>query len=74
MNKPADRRPVARAICELGQNIGVHGTPAIVTTDGELLSGYEPPRRISQESAGRLERGCKVATALALADRFGAGR
>jgi len=34
--------PVAKDY-ELGQDIGFRGTPAIVTADGDVLSGYVPP-------------------------------
>ena len=31
----------------LGQDVGLSGTPAIVTTDGELIAGYLPPAALS---------------------------
>ena len=31
----------------LGQDVGLSGTPAIVTTDGELIAGYLPPTALS---------------------------
>lgn len=34
--------PVAKDY-ELGQDVGLRGTPAIVTADGDLLPGYVPP-------------------------------
>jgi thiol:disulfide interchange protein DsbC len=34
--------PVAKDY-ELGQEVGLRGTPAIVTTDGDMLPGYMPP-------------------------------
>ena len=39
---------------ELGQNIGLTGTPAIVTEDGTLIGGYVPPAALSArlEQAG----------------------
>ena len=33
---------------ELGQSIGVHGTPAIVTESGDFISGYMPPQELLQ--------------------------
>lgn len=33
---------------DLGRNIGVTGTPAIVTTDGLLIPGYVPPAQLRQ--------------------------
>lgn len=32
----------------LGQKIGVRGTPAIVTDEGQMLSGYLPPKQLAQ--------------------------
>jgi thiol:disulfide interchange protein DsbC len=40
---------------QLGQRIGVNGTPAIFTTDGSLLAGYMPPQALFDE----LERRAK---------------
>jgi thiol:disulfide interchange protein DsbC len=40
--------PVARQYA-LGQQIGVSGTPAIVTSTGELLPGYVPAARLAEE-------------------------
>lgn len=31
-----------------GLSIGVHGTPALVLEDGELVPGYQPPDRLAQ--------------------------
>jgi thiol:disulfide interchange protein DsbC len=33
----------------LGQAIGVRGTPAIVTDGGDYISGYLPPRELVQQ-------------------------
>ena len=33
---------------ELGQNLGINGTPAIVLADGELIAGYLPPNTLLQ--------------------------
>lgn len=35
----------------LGQDIGLQGTPALVFEDGELVSGYVPPDRLSERLA-----------------------
>ena len=37
---------------QLGQEIGLTGTPAIVTEEGELIAGYMPASALSM----RLER------------------
>ncbi len=34
---------------ELGQEVGVHGTPAIVTSDGRMLPGYMPAKALAAE-------------------------
>jgi thiol:disulfide interchange protein DsbC len=47
MNKTCGPTPVAREY-ELGQSIGVRGTPAIVTQSGDFISGYMPPREMVQ--------------------------
>jgi len=39
------KNPVAKQL-ELGQNIGVTGTPALVLSDGELVPGYVPAERL----------------------------
>lgn len=46
--------PVARDY-ELGQQLGLRGTPAIVLPSGELLPGFLPPAMLAQ----RLENGSK---------------
>jgi thiol:disulfide interchange protein DsbC len=43
MNKICAPTPVKREY-ELGENIGVRGTPAIVTENGDYISGYMEPR------------------------------
>jgi thiol:disulfide interchange protein DsbC len=48
MNKTCGPTPVAREY-ELGQSIGVRGTPAIVTENGDVINGYMPPRELVQE-------------------------
>jgi len=39
--------PVA-AEYQLGERIGVNGTPTLVTADGELIPGYVPPTELAQ--------------------------
>lgn len=34
---------------ELGQEIGIRGTPAIILDDGRMIAGYVPPQRLAQE-------------------------
>lgn len=48
MTKTCDSTPVAREYA-LGQSIGVHGTPAIVTERGNYIAGYMPPRELVQQ-------------------------
>jgi thiol:disulfide interchange protein DsbC len=48
MTKTCAATPVAREYA-LGQSIGVHGTPAIVTENGGLIAGYMPPKELVQE-------------------------
>ena len=47
MNRTCGPTPVRREY-ELGQSIGVRGTPAIVTDGGDLIDGYMPPRELVQ--------------------------
>jgi thiol:disulfide interchange protein DsbC len=37
--------PVAKT-WELGQELGIHGTPGVFTARGEYLSGYLSPQRL----------------------------
>lgn len=46
--KPTCSNPVARGYA-LGQGFGLQGTPAIVTADGEMISGYMEPAALLQE-------------------------
>ena len=46
--KACNPNPVAQGY-ELGRNIGLEGTPGIVTESGELLPGYAPPDVLVQE-------------------------
>ena len=48
MSKTCDATPVAREYA-LGQSIGVRGTPAIVTENGDYIAGYMPPRELVDE-------------------------
>src|SRR5271156_1047034 len=48
MSKTCDATPVAREYA-LGQSIGVHGTPAILTENGDYIAGYMPPRELVQQ-------------------------
>jgi thiol:disulfide interchange protein DsbC len=48
MTKTCEGTPVAREYA-LGQSIGVHGTPAIITENGNLIAGYMPPHELVQE-------------------------
>jgi thiol:disulfide interchange protein DsbC len=43
MNKICSPTPVKREY-ELGESIGVRGTPAIVTENGDYIAGYMEPR------------------------------
>jgi thiol:disulfide interchange protein DsbC len=45
MNKVCAPTPVKREY-ELGENIGVRGTPAIITEKGDYISGYMEPREL----------------------------
>ena len=45
MNKVCAPTPVKREY-ELGENIGVRGTPAIITESGDYISGYMEPREL----------------------------
>jgi thiol:disulfide interchange protein DsbC len=48
MNHTCSPTPVKREY-ELGQSLGVRGTPAIVTENGDFISGYMPPRELLAE-------------------------
>jgi thiol:disulfide interchange protein DsbC len=45
MNKKCSPTPVAREYA-LGESIGVRGTPAIVTENGDFIAGYMPPKEL----------------------------
>jgi thiol:disulfide interchange protein DsbC len=45
MNKKCEPTPVAREYA-LGESIGVRGTPAIVTENGDYIAGYMPPKEL----------------------------
>ena len=48
MSKTCEGTPVAREYA-LGQSVGVRGTPAILTENGDYISGYMPPRELVQQ-------------------------
>jgi thiol:disulfide interchange protein DsbC len=48
MNKICAATPVKREY-ELGENIGVRGTPAIIAESGEYIAGYFPPRELVEQ-------------------------
>jgi thiol:disulfide interchange protein DsbC len=48
LSKSCGATPVAREY-ELAQSIGVRGTPAIMTENGDYISGYLPPRELLQQ-------------------------
>jgi len=47
-SKRCNVNPVAREY-ELGQSIGVRGTPAIITENGDYINGYMPPHELVDE-------------------------
>jgi thiol:disulfide interchange protein DsbC len=62
LDKPVKSRTCANPIAadyELGQKVGVDGTPAIYLDDGTQIGGYSPPedmlRRIEEHEAAALE-------------------
>ncbi|MGO9932534.1 MAG: DsbC family protein [Steroidobacteraceae bacterium] len=48
MNKTCAPTPVAREY-ELGESIGVRGTPAMFTESGDYIAGYLPPQELLQQ-------------------------
>lgn len=48
MTKTCGTTPVAREYA-LGQSIGVRGTPAILTENGDYIAGYMPPNELVQQ-------------------------
>ena len=48
LSKTCAATPVAREYA-LGQSVGVRGTPAILTENGNYISGYMPPRELVQQ-------------------------
>ncbi|MCW8841220.1 MAG: thioredoxin fold domain-containing protein [Gammaproteobacteria bacterium] len=46
-NQRCDNAPV-KAQMQLGQSVGVSGTPAMVFSDGSLMPGYLPPKRLAE--------------------------
>jgi thiol:disulfide interchange protein DsbC len=49
--KPCSKTPVQRHY-ELGQDFALRGTPAIITSSGELLPGFVPPGPLAQHLKG----------------------
>jgi thiol:disulfide interchange protein DsbC len=54
---PASRKcdhPIERNI-QLGQRLGIHGTPTLLSADGRILPGAAPKERIEQwlQESGR---------------------
>ncbi|CAN5234261.1 DsbC family protein [soil metagenome] len=62
-SKPCEETPV-REQWELGQAVGLRGTPAIVTEQGDLIAGYLP----AAELAKRVESLANASAAVAQAD------
>jgi thiol:disulfide interchange protein DsbC len=55
--------PVAQQY-QLGQSMGVTGTPALLTPDGDLIPGYVPPQDLRKRlEALRDRNGAAVASA-----------
>jgi len=50
--KTCANSPIAREY-ELGQDIGLRGTPAIVLENGEMLPGYVPPQQLAAHLKGK---------------------
>jgi thiol:disulfide interchange protein DsbC len=48
LTKTCGSTPVKREY-DLGQNVGVRGTPAILTDNGEFIAGYMPPRELLEQ-------------------------
>ena len=68
LDKPVKPRTCSNPIAsdfELGQKIGVDGTPAIYLDDGTQIGGYSPPadmlKRIEEHEAAALEAGTSLA-------------
>ena len=40
-----DEQPIARHYI-IGQKLGINGTPAIITPDGDLIPGYVSPEEL----------------------------
>lgn len=58
-NKSCDN-PV-QAQYELGQKIGVRGTPSMILEDGEMLPGYVPPTQLAELLASGKDKAAKAA-------------
>ena len=57
-NKTCDN-PV-QAEYELGQKLGVRGTPSMILESGEMLPGYVPPTQLAQLLAEQKSQGSKT--------------
>jgi thiol:disulfide interchange protein DsbC len=44
---PKCANPVTKQF-EIGQSIGVNGTPAIVLADGQVIPGYQPAPQVAK--------------------------
>jgi thiol:disulfide interchange protein DsbC len=58
LTKLKQRQPIPENVCEgnpvaaeyeLGQKLGVNGTPAIITVDGRMIPGYMPPEELAKD-------------------------
>lgn len=64
MNQAKSRQKVAEAECdnpvrqqyELGQMIGVQGTPAVVLQNGQIIPGYQPAPQLAQAALAAVDR------------------
>jgi thiol:disulfide interchange protein DsbC len=60
MDRMTDGKDIKAAKCdnpvsqqfEIGQSIGVNGTPAIVLADGQLIPGYQPAAQVAKLALG----------------------
>ena len=60
MDKMVDGKNIKAATCDnpvgkqfqIGQSIGVNGTPAIVLENGEMIPGYQPAPQVAKLALG----------------------
>ena len=55
LGKPVDKKKCANPVAtqfEIGQRVGVSGTPAVFTADGSQLGGYLPPQQMLEALDG----------------------